>query len=87
MTHSLGVERDQSERLNEDDQATQREAEFLARALLNQKFAAASQPAAVPGVCTNCGEQCLPRAVYCDPECREDHQVRLALQARTGRRC
>ena len=86
MTHSMGVERDPSERLSEDDQATQREAEFLARAMLNQKLAAANQPAAVPGVCTNCGEQCLPRAVYCDPDCREDHQVRLEREARAGRR-
>lgn len=83
---SAEVERDPGERLSEDDQATQREAEFLSRALLNQKLAAARQPAAVPGVCTNCGERCLPLAVYCDPECREDHQVRLEHAARSGRR-
>lgn len=86
MTHGVHSERDPGERLSEDDQATQREAEFLERALLNQRLAAARQPAAVPGVCTNCGERCLPRAVYCDPDCREDHQARLALEARAGRR-
>lgn len=83
---STEVQRDPTERLSEDDQATQREAEFLARAMLNQKLRAASLPAAVPGVCTNCLAQCLPLAVYCDTECREDHQVRLEIEARTGRR-
>lgn len=88
MSSMKGIhgERDPSERLSEDDQATQREAEFIARALLNQRLAAARLPAAVPGVCTNCGERCLPLAVYCDPECRADHQARLELEARAGRR-
>jgi len=79
------LERDQGERLSEDDQATQREAEFLSRALLQQRLRAAGEPAAVQGVCTNCTARCLPLAVYCDPECRTDHEERLVRLARAGR--
>jgi hypothetical protein len=70
-------ERDQAERLGPDDQATQREAEFLQRALLNQQLRAARQPSAVQGVCTNCLDTCHPLAVYCDEDCRADHEARL----------
>ena len=76
---------DVGERLSPDDMATRREGEFLARALLNQQARAAA-PAAKPGVCTNCGAQCLPRAVYCDEDCRADHDERVQREARTGRR-
>jgi hypothetical protein len=79
----VGLERDACERLAEDDQATQREAEFLDVALLNQRLRAAGEPVTIPGVCTNCDERCHPLAVYCDPDCRADHQARLA-RARRG---
>jgi hypothetical protein len=39
----------------------------------------------VPGVCTNCGQACLPLAVYCDELCREDHEWRLRAAVRGGR--
>ena len=68
--------RDPAERLSADDQATQREAEFLHRAMLQQQLRAVRVPAAVQGVCTNCGEACLPLAVYCDEDCRGDHEFR-----------
>ena len=35
-----------------------------------------------PGVCTNCGEPCLPTAVYCDTDCREDDEKREAAERR-----
>lgn len=71
--------RDPTERLSPDDQATQRDAEFLDRALLNQRLCALSAKAATPGICMNCGERCLPKAVYCDADCRLDHETREAL--------
>ena len=70
--------RDPAERLSADDQATQRDAEFLHRAMLQQQLAAAAMPRAVQGVCTNCREACLPLAVYCDEDCRADHEFREA---------
>lgn len=76
--------RDQCEVRTADDQATDREVEFRELALLNQRLAAAREPRAVPGVCTNCGEQCLPLAVYCDRECRADHEHRLTRLAGRG---
>lgn len=79
------VERDPTERLSPDDRASQAEAEFLADALLSQR-AQARKAAELPrGVCANCGEACLPRAVYCDADCRADHELRMAAQARGGR--
>lgn len=77
-------ERDRCEVRTADDQATDREVEFRELALLNQRLAAARQPRAVAGVCTNCGERCLPTAVYCDPDCRDDHEHRLARQSGRG---
>ena len=71
-------QRDPCERLSADDQATQREAEFRQHAMLQQQGRVARTPAAVQGVCTNCGEPCLPLAVYCDEDCRADHEFREA---------
>jgi len=72
-------ERDQGERLSADDQATQREAEFLDRALKIQSMRAAATPRGTPGVCMNCRARCLPLAVYCDEDCRGDHEHRQGL--------
>lgn len=74
---------DQPERLSSvDDQATQREAEFTAAAL-----AAARRPVqpSAPGVCANCDAQLASLAIYCDPECRADHERRLTARRRVGR--
>lgn len=76
---------DPSERLGPDDMATRREGEFLAAALRAQSRAAAAVPSATPGACSNCGSQCLPLAVYCDDECRADHEHRRRVLARQGR--
>ncbi len=73
---------DPAERLSADDLATRREAEHLASAIAAQARRAARTPASTPGVCTNCGERCLPRAVYCDADCRADHERRLAAARR-----
>lgn len=73
-------ERDRCEVKTVDDMASEREVEFRELAFLNQKLAAAREPRAVPGVCTNCGESCMPSTVYCDTFCREDHEHRQARQ-------
>lgn len=76
---------DPTERLSSDDMATQREAQFLADALLAQQLKAAGGMAVLPGVCSYCQARCLPRAVYCDAECRADHEAELATLAKQGR--
>jgi RNA polymerase-binding transcription factor DksA len=83
--YGLELERDPLERLSADDQATQREEEFLADALIEQQRQARAEAAlAKPGVCSNCGQACLPAAVYCDADCRDDHEKRRAVKARTS---
>lgn len=76
--------RDPTDRVMEDDQAAYRAQEFRERALLIQRLHAANGLASVPGHCANCGEPCLPLAVYCDADCRDDHEFRLALVSRIG---
>ncbi len=71
------------ERLGLDDMATRREEEFREAALRSQALKAAAESAA-PGTCANCGDRCLPLAVYCDPDCRADHERRLRVRARQG---
>lgn len=78
------IEHDPAERLSADDMATRREEEFRARALLQAQ--ASAPPPGRPGVCTNCGARCLPLAVYCDEDCRADHQERVLRSARMRRR-
>jgi uncharacterized OB-fold protein len=65
-----------------DDQASLIEAHFLAAALRVQRSTAPAN--ATPGRCGNCGERCLPRAIYCDANCREDHERRVTVRARQG---
>ena len=76
---------DPTERLSADDLATQREAEFLAHALLAQQVKAEGGLAVKHGVCCYCGQRCLPRAVYCDPDCKADHEAELRKLTRQGR--
>ena len=71
------------ERLGQDDMATRREGEFLAAAL-RQQAARGARGSTATGTCANCGEPCLPQTVYCDPDCRADHEKRLRVQARQG---
>lgn len=67
------------ERAKGDDLATRREEEFLQVALRDQARRAARQRG-TPGTCGNCGEACLPLAVYCDEDCRDDHEARLRME-------
>lgn len=70
-------------RLSADDQATQRSEQFLAAALFRQRRDAAADRRQ-PGVCASCGERCLPLAVYCDDDCRQEHERRQAILRRQG---
>ncbi len=79
----LAEGRDTTERLSADDQATQRSEQFLAAALFRQRRDAAADRRQ-PGVCASCGEQCLPLAVYCDDDCRQEHERRQAILRRQG---
>jgi hypothetical protein len=74
-----------TDRLSADDMATQREAEFLADALLAQQLKAAGGMSVLPGVCTYCRQRCMARTVYCDADCRADHEAELRTLARQGR--
>jgi hypothetical protein len=80
----LGGADDSGERLSPEDLATRREEQFLAAALRAQQRAAQA-PTGTPGVCSNCSAQCLPQAVYCDEDCRADHEQRKRILARQGR--
>lgn len=78
------VEREDAERMSADDQATARDAEFLADALLSQRLKATRTAVHPKGLCANCGEVCAPQAVYCDEDCRAGHEVREKARRRTG---
>lgn len=81
----MPAERDEPERLSSvDDQATRREEEFVADALRAQRRRAAAASSSRPGVCTNCGEACLTAAVFCDEDCRTDHERRVQRRTRQG---
>jgi len=64
------------ERLGPDDEAQRTADLFVEEARALQRRRAQRDPLGVPGVCSNCGERCLPTAVYCDADCREDHEAR-----------
>lgn len=72
------------ERLSQEDMAARRADEFLASALAAQVRAAGGL-VLVRGVCAACGDRCHPATVYCDPDCRADHEARMAVLARQGK--
>ena len=76
---------DPTEVRNAEDMAAHRADEFLALALLSHQVKAQGGMAVLPGVCTYCQAQCHPRAVYCDTDCRADHEAELRTLARQGR--
>lgn len=68
-----------------DDLAAHRADEFLAMAMLDHELRKRGGQAIQRGMCASCGQVCAPAAVYCDADCREDHELQLAAQARAGR--
>lgn len=79
------VERDATEVLTPEDQAARHAELQLQAALANHAHAARQTPQPVPGCCANCGEACHPLAVYCDADCRADHEDRLKARQRNGK--
>lgn len=73
---------DASERLSADDLACLHADQLLNAAMLDHQRAAAKVESSRPGVCMNCGSVCLPLAVYCDDDCRSDHEHRVQTQRR-----
>jgi hypothetical protein len=73
------------ERACESDLASRSEEEFLAIAQRAQRQRAQLAPRHAPGTCVNCDSKCLPRAVYCDEDCRADHEDRLSAERRGGK--
>lgn len=71
-----------ADRLSPDDQAARTTEQLQAGALLAQQLRAQGGAYIERGRCCNCGAQCLPSAVYCDAECRADHEARTLAQAR-----
>lgn len=72
------------ERLSADDLATRQEAEHLQAALAEHRRRVQRQIGVPRGVCASCGAQCLPQAVYCDADCRDDHERLIAARRRAG---
>ena len=83
MSGQFGVPEAAERPASIDDQATQREAEFTAAALAACRQGA---PGGRPGNCSNCGEQLASLAIYCDADCRADHERRLMADRRRGGR-
>lgn len=83
-SHALLEPLPPDERLSGDDLAARAADEHLADALAWQQLRADGGSLIQRGVCCNCGERCHPSAVYCDPDCRADHEDRLRCLARRG---
>lgn len=78
------TDHDATELLRNDDVAALCAEQLLNAAMLDHVRTAGAAPTSRGGVCTNCGEVCLPLAVYCDSDCRDDHEERLQVQRRQG---
>lgn len=76
---------DRTEVLNDEDMAAHRADEFLALAKLDHETRARGGAVILRGVCSFCDQACSPLAVYCDADCRDDHERELAALARAGR--
>lgn len=66
-----------------DDHATRTELLQTAGAVDRVRLAAGARSGR-PGVCGNCGAQLASLAVYCDSDCRADHERRQQAGRRTG---
>lgn len=80
------VDRPEAERFaDESDRAAAIDAQIQAGAIEAHRVRQALADARHrQGTCSNCGATCLPLAVYCDKDCREDDEKRLAAHRRTG---
>jgi len=76
--------RQMCELVSESDLAAMRDAQFV-DAALSRVQAAAAERQSTPGVCSNCGEPTAGGQIYCDADCRGDHESRQAIQRRKAR--
>ncbi len=81
--HGLVGEIDPTDVASPDDLAARRAEEFLAVARARQ-VARAAGPRPQPGVCLWCGQTSLLSTIYCDDECRNDHETSEARRLRQG---
>ena len=86
MTRPLLEGRDTTERLGAEDMAALHAEQLQAAAMLDHQRAVAKSVASTPGVCSNCGDECHPLAIYCDDDCRGDHEARERTLKRQGLR-
>ncbi len=77
---------DLDDRLADEDQAAARDQQFLDAALMAQRLKAEGGALYQRGICANCGERVAPPQFYCDADCKADHEHRLAVLARQGKR-
>lgn len=86
-SEGLVGEVDPTEVCDDADLAGRREAENLAISLIEHEARAAwvRGIAAPRGWCLFCHGRCSPVAVYCDPDCRDDHEAEQRALARQGR--
>jgi hypothetical protein len=70
--------------LAEGDMASLREAQFVSAAV-DAARAAAGRRESTPGTCLNCSARIAAPAIYCDDDCRADHEERRARERRKGR--
>lgn len=77
-----GVVPEEAERLADDTDRAARVSDQLASDALASHRARVARAAAEQraGTCTNCGERCLPMAVFCDVDCREDYERRVRMR-------
>lgn len=86
-TVGVEVERNDAQRLSADDMAAERAAELAADALHAHRVRQARRRAAMQdGRCGNCEAVLTPPLLYCDRDCRDDHEARERLLARTRHR-
>ena len=68
-----------------DDLAAHRADEFVALARMAQALRSQGGQVLQRGVCASCAAPCAPQALYCDADCRADHEREMAALARAGR--
>lgn len=73
------------DRLGADDLATLRDGQFTASAIAAQ-LARGAVRQSTPGRCLNCQASIEAPAIYCDDDCRDDHEAREKIARRKGLR-
>lgn len=86
MTRHFVPPMDADDRGTVEDQAAARDAQFLDMALAAQHLRAEGGAVYRRGRCANCDAPIDPARIYCDADCQADHEHRLGVMARQGKR-